>query len=210
MLDPAVTLTDYGLALECAVFAGVCVRRAGGLAAADAWFFATLAVAALVGGTSHGFFADESTAAYRALWVTTLLAIGGTAFAMWLIAARLCLAPRVQRAATIAALLATTAYAAVVIGGRREFLVAIVFYVPPALAMLVAFVVALRRSGERRWWAGIAGVLGTFAAAAIQACRVPLGPLGHNASYHLVQAVALVGIVACAPRAAPASAQPSR
>lgn len=187
MKEPDVTLTDYALALECAVFCALLLR---GRAAHDAlrrwwaFFFASIGVAALIGGTVHGFLPGNAT-----LWVATLLTLGATSLAGWMIGSHLLRLPFI-RAAAIALLVL---YAAVVLFVRQEFIVAIAMYLPATLFLLVAMIVTWRATRERGVALGIGGLLLTFAAAAVQQLRIGLHPVyfNHNALYHVIQFVAL-------------------
>ncbi len=190
MTEPDVALTDYGLAAECALFA-YWLRRSGD----PRWvvFFAAGAVAALAGGTVHGFFLDPATAGARLLWPLALLAVGVTAVAAWAIGARLLLTPPPARAVEAAAAAAWLAYAALVLGGAQAFGLAVAAYLPAALFLLAGFVVRYRRTGERGFLVGALGLGATLLAAAVQRA-------GHNAMYHGIQAGGLVLLYAAARR----------
>ncbi len=193
MLEPDVTLTDLGLALECAAFAVLLLRDRG--APARRWFagfFAVLSAAAALGAIEHGFVADKTSSVGAVVWTATLLAVGLAAVAGWGAGARLVLGRRTARGVTSAVAAAFAAYAAVVVLGERRFAVAIAFYLPAALFLLVAFRRAARR-GYARVNAGSWGLALTFVAAAVQQGRVALHPrfFDHNALYHVIQAVGL-------------------
>lgn len=193
MLEPDVTLTDIGLALECAIFAALLSRGIG--APARRWFagfFGVLAAAAALGAAEHGFVGDKASPAGTIVWSGTLLAIGLAAVAGWGAGARLVLGERVARAVTMAAAAAFAAYVAVVAFVDRRFGVAIAFYLPAAIFLLVAFRLAPRR-GHARANAGAWGLGLTFVAAAVQQRRVALHPqyFDHNALYHVIQAAGL-------------------
>ena len=77
--EPDVTLTDYGLAIMCALFARVLLRHDSARPAMRNWFasyFTAVAAASFLGGTVHGFVPAVESAGYRALWPATLFAIG--------------------------------------------------------------------------------------------------------------------------------------
>ncbi len=193
MLEPDVTLTDIGLALECAAFAVLLVRDGG--APARRWFagfFALIGAAAALGAIEHGFVADKTSSAGVAVWTATLLAVGLAAVAGWGVGARLVLGRRAAPAVTSGVALAFAVYAAAVVLGERRFVVAIAFYLPAALFLLVAFRLAARR-GDARVNAGAWGLGLTFVAAAVQQGRVAVHPrfFDHNALYHVIQAVGL-------------------
>jgi hypothetical protein len=194
--EPDVTLTDYGLFAECAAFAWLIARRPAALAVLRRWmvlFFVFTAVAALVGGTVHGFFTGQIGSTGRVLWKVSMLAIGATALAVWAIGAHLMFSPRgAQRVVAIAWAL-TSAYAATIVWISDAFWVAVAGYLPAAVFLFVGFLRAAL--GRRVSWArlGAWALVLSFGAAAIQQSRVSLHPVyfNHNALYHLVQAVAL-------------------
>ena len=100
MTEPDVALTDYAVAAECALLTGLLFRRMPGrreMRRSFALLFASAGIAALAGGTVHGFFLQENSVAGTALWRITLLALGLTACAAWSIGGRLIFAGRVSR-----------------------------------------------------------------------------------------------------------------
>ena len=201
MLEPDVTLTDYGLFLECAAFAWLIVRRPSPRRALRVWaalFFAATALAALSGGTVHGFFPVEAGPAGVALWKLSLLAIGAAALAGWGLGAHALLpAARAVLIVRGAALL-WLVYAAIVLFVDDRFAVAIAGYAPAALFLLVAFGLLAVRTGARWAWFGVWGLAFSFMAAPVQLLGVAVHPVyfNHNALYHLVQAVGLALIFA--------------
>jgi hypothetical protein len=188
--ERAVAITDFILALECAVFAFLIARRLP-KGTYRMWllvFFVSIAAGALCGGITHAYFPDDTPGA-RATWVATMLAIGVTALACWNLSAEVLGKEWVPFRAV--ALGAFVGYAALVIYGVREYRLVIINYLPAALFLLVASVIAWRRGESALRWTALGLVL-TFAAAAIQIARIALPPINHNALYHLVQAVALL------------------
>ena len=193
--EPIVTLTDYGLTVECAVLAWLMGRRAGG--PAREWFtlfFLSLGAAALTGGTVHGFFPDPTSVGHRLLWPTALLAIGVMAWAAWSAGGALAFAPAAARGISIAAGILFVVYAALVLLVSQDFAGAIIEYLPAALFLLAVFGWKAARSGVRGAWAGMAGLVLSFLAAAVQQLRIAPDParFDHNALYHVLQAVALI------------------
>jgi hypothetical protein len=195
MLEPDVTLTDYGLAIESALFSLSLYRRGEGPHRIGfLLFFGSLAVAALAGGTVHGFFPDEASLGYSVLWTTSLLALGVTATAAWMIGVRLLFTERIVRRVSTLAALAALVYSFAVLFVTQDFLVALIGYLPATLFLLVCYPIAYRRKGEPTLLAGQVGLLLTLVAAAIQWGRISLHPFyfNHNAFYHLIQAIALL------------------
>lgn len=193
MTEPDVALTDYLLTIEAAVFAVLILRARGGsdLRLPFALFFSATALAAVTGGTVHGFFSGGSPLGV-ALWRATLVALGAVALAAWAIGGRMLLPPGAAGALEIAAAVVAAVYAVVVIAVDDRFAIAIVHYLPPTLFMLLAFGVAYRQ-GRPSTLMGLVGLLLTLAAALVQQQRIALHPVyfNHNALYHAIQAVGL-------------------
>ena len=194
--EPAVTLTDYALAIESALFAILLRRSDVSDRTARYWFvvfFASISAASLLGGSVHGFFNHPGSTAHDVLWPATLLAILVTSFATWRIGVTLHLG---SKGATIAGQLAIAqlvVFSLIVLFVSSEFLIAIIAYLPATLFLLVAFISAYRQRGytDLRW--AIAGLMLTLGAAAIQRLRIGIHPIhfDHNALYHVIQGIAL-------------------
>ncbi len=198
MLEPDVALTDYLLAAESALFAWLLWRPR--VATAVRWPFAVLfastSVAALAGGTVHGFFPPGASGWGAMLWRGTLLAIGVSALSGWYIGTSLIGGPRGVRAARIAASAGFAVYAVAIVVFADRFRVAVAHYLPAAAFMVIAFAAAYRTTPARELAMGIMGLTATLAAPAIQQFHVTLHPvyLTYNALYHLAQAAALLMI----------------
>ena len=157
-------------------------------------FFAALALAALLGGISHGFFSDHESPLYAIVWNSGMISLGVAALASWAIAARLILSDKAAMRVTVFAGLLFAAYVVVVLFVSRSFVVAVVHYLPATLFLMAAFAVAYRRHRQNFLLAGIAGLVLTIVASAAQQARIGLHPIyfNHNALYHLIQALALL------------------
>ena len=193
---PAVSLTDFALAIECAVFTLLLARCPATDQLLRKWFvvfFASIAAASLLGGTMHGFFEYSTSPVRTVLWVATLLSILVTSFATWSIAAILQLDPPSARWVRAFALAQILALSVVVLFISREFVVAIVAYLPATVFFLIALVLAyLRRRDSALAW-GVVGLALTFLGAAVQQLKVVVHPVyfDHNTFYHVIQFVAL-------------------
>ena len=201
MSEPAVTLTDFALALECWVFAALLMHH--GRDILRTWwalFFGAVGFAAFIGGLVHGFFPN-----HQVLWIATMLTLGFAGVAAWFIGSHLLGVSWIRPVAIVLAV----AYATVVLFVNRTFLMAIIMYLPATLFLLVAIGASWARVRSRELMLGVVGLVLTFIAAAVQQVKVAIHPLyfDHNALYHLIQFVALwlIFIAAKRPSIAPAS-----
>ena len=194
--DPDVTLTDYGLALVCAAIVWR-LWRGRGFGKPRFWllvFFAGAGLAALLGGTVHGFFELAGTRENYALWSATLVSVGVTALGAWGLGSRLVLRDGLGSALIGLATVEFLAYSGAVIAGYHDFLVAVLQYLPATVFLTIALIVAYRRVPNRGYLTALIGMLLTFAGAAIQQFQMGLHPVhfDHNSVYHVVQGVAFV------------------
>jgi len=206
LTEPDVTLTDYGVTLECAILTGLLFRRGParrGLRSLFALLFASAGIAALAGGTVHGFFPRGDSALGAILWRIVLLAVGLTALAGWSIGGRLLFAERTARAVEVLAAVECAAYAIVVLAIDQSFWIAIANYAPSVFFVAFSFLVAYRRRGEGPTapkgsggplLAGLAGLLLMIAGAIVQRLRVAVHPayFNHNALFHVIQMAAFL------------------
>jgi len=196
LMEPDVVLTDYGLAIECMVLAGLIYAygaQGNALRFRFIAFFIALGVAALIGGTFHGFFGNQSPLGLTVLWPATLVAIGMAALALWSIGATLIFSERVANWVLWGALFAFGVYVLLILFSSRAFWIAIINYIPAAIFLFVALLVMYSRNGMRYLLVGVGGIVLTFIAATVQYTGISIHPryFNHNALYHLIQAVAL-------------------
>jgi hypothetical protein len=194
--EPDVALTDWGLAVEAAAFAVLLARERPPARCGRAWwvlFFAAGSVAALVGGTVHAFWGPRTTPVADALWIVTLLVVGLASLAAWGIGARLQFSRVVARWIVTLAVAGFAAYTVAILAGVRAFALAAGTTLVSALFLLAVFARAAVRTNSRPAWTGFLGVLTTIVAAYVQWARIGVHPaFGHNALYHVIQAVALL------------------
>ncbi len=197
--EPAVTLTDYGLTIECLILAFM-LKRLKGTATANEFrnwfivFFCALGAAALLGGTSHGFIREKTSLLHTAVWNSTLIAIGTAGLAAWMIGGCLAASEKFKKWLTGVAVILFVINCAVVVFLVNTFLVAIIFYLPATLFLFIVFLWRFLKRHSNYSLSGISGLLLTFVAAGIQQLRIAMHPIwfDHNALYHLIQAVALL------------------
>lgn len=193
--DPAVTLTDYGLAIECAAIVALLMRPQSSDETLRVWFvvfFAAAALAALLGGTVHGFFKAADSRGRAILWPATLIAILTGGSAAWFAAARLELRPKAERIARLIATVLLVVMALAVLFVTHNFAIAIVGYLPATLFLLYSLIATYRRHKAPPIGWGIAGISLTLIAAAIQRLHIVIHPvyLDHNVFYHVIQGAA--------------------
>ncbi len=193
--EPDVVLTDYALVVECLLFA-FWIYRSRNSNVLRFWFgllFGSIGAAALVGGTVHGFLTDPQSAANRLCWLGTMLLLGVTAFSEYGIAARLLLTRRLGNVVIFGAALIFVVYVGIVVR-NAEFRIAVLNYLSGLAVLLVAFVWVYVRNKNRGALAGVAGLLLTIGASAVQQARISLHPryLNYNAFYHLLEGIALL------------------
>jgi hypothetical protein len=191
--EPATLLTDYLLS---ALGAGLAWRLRRGVAASNlavVWWSRTLALtglSAFVAGTYHGFAPNFEPTVSGAWWIVTLLLVNlvSAAMAMSLLHEHAGATPSRAWRALIALKFLTFAAIAVL---HPVFVVVIVDY---GLTMLGWLAAAL--AGRRPWRGWILAGIGLSVIAAIvqQARLAPSPRFNHNDLYHVLQALALMGL----------------
>jgi hypothetical protein len=213
MLEPDVALTDFALAVQCAVFAALLLRRTGerrGVARAFAGLFAALGAAAAFGGIWHAVFSGGATSgdgSGAGLWLAAMASLALAAAALWGIAA--VLAPPGRWPALLRALalgqfavqilvsaFVTDAFAVGALGMGPALIVLIGLYVRQALA-----------APGLRLGLGLAGLFLAAGAGLVLLFGVGLHPVWGtpNAVYHALQFVAFWLVFLSVPALRPAS-----
>jgi len=198
MTEPDVTLTDLGLALECAVLTCLVGRYPPTpLRRAFVVFFGSVALSALAGAAVHGSFVRGRAAGI--VWPITLIALGLTALAAWRIGAAL-IASRPGRWVARAALVAFLLYGGTVLFVTQSFSAAIVNYVPAMLFLFAVFLRTWRRTGATGPLSGAVALALMLVGSLVQLDRVTLHPVyfNHNALYHAIEAIALLFMLGAA------------
>jgi len=196
MTQVDVSLTDYGLAVECTTFAYLITRlrtEATSLRQAFVVVFLSISVAAVTGGTVHGFFLDESSTGYRILWPLTLIFMGTTGLSGVRIGTALQFPAKTRVFINKIALVAFISYVFIVLFVRRDFLIAILAYLPALIFIGVGFLLAFSRRRRSVLLIGFLGICLMLFAAAVQQAKIEIEPryFDHNALYHLLQAIEL-------------------
>ena len=190
LAEPMTLATDYVLAALGVWFGVRLHRRAGPGDPRRFWAgaFWAMALAAFLGGTSHGFAPFLGDLANAALWRATMVAIG--AAAVLLLYASLL---RVSEARFWKWLLVAdfALYSLWVCFIDDDFFYAIVEYGGAMLVVLVIYLVLAVRLHPGAVWI-IAGIAVSFIGAGIQQAGIaPHRHFNHNDLYHVVQMVGL-------------------
>jgi Family of unknown function (DUF6962) len=189
--EPVTLLTDYLLAALTGSFSVLLWRMAGRSRQESqrlwAAAFAASALAAMLGGSWHGFNSHLSPVAAEWMWRTTTGTIGLAGLLLLLGALRATLGkPWRNRLACIA--IGKFLLYLVVVNRYDSYTVVIADYAPNLLTVLGLSLLRLKSAPFARWSA--AGVLVAFAAAAAQLSGVSLPRyFNHNDLYHTIQAV---------------------
>ena len=191
--EPTAMVTDYALAVMAVWLGWRLMERGTRLSAPRLWglsFFA-LALAAVAGGTSHGFAAHLGELGNLLAWRLTVYSIGVASLCFLAAAAQAYLRRRTRRV-LVGLALAEFAVYAVWIANHDDFLYVIYDYAP-AMAVVLALALRSWRSGgdpSGPWVVG--GILVSFAAAGIQTTGFRWHQyFNHNDLYHLVQMAGL-------------------
>ena len=190
--EPMTVFTDYGLAAVGVALALKLQRRADGHLSRRLWAgcFLAVALAAVAGGTSHGWAPRMDEAERAALWLVTYALVGlGN---LSILAGAAAAATRAGlRAALIVALVLRFAVWVAFIATRPDFRYVVYDYAGTLLGLLVLAAWLARRGRPGAAWI-TAGVLVSLAGAAVQ--RSGHGPspaFNHNDLFHVIQAVGL-------------------
>jgi hypothetical protein len=184
--------TDYGLAAVGAALAVKLQARAEGHRSRRLWAacFLAVALAAVAGGTSHGWAPRMDQAARIALWRVTygLVGLGN----LFILAGAAVAATRARlRTALIVALVVRFAVWFAFISMRPDFRYVVYDYAGTLLGLLVLAAWLRRRGRPGAAWIA-AGVLASLAGAAIQRAGLDPGPaFNHNDLFHVVQTFGL-------------------
>jgi hypothetical protein len=193
--EPMTMATDYLLALL-AIWWGArllisAAREEERIRRLWGGFFLATALAAITGGTYHGFSAHLSPMVLTVLWKTTVIAIGLASFLVLVSIAKARFGRRVRNLVITIGAVKLLVYLAWMTA-HDEFVWVILDYAPTMLFVLVVetWQAAVRRQPSSRWI--VAGIVVSFLAAGIQASGISIHEhFNHNDLYHVVQIAAL-------------------
>lgn len=194
MMEPAVTLTNFLLTLECWAFA-LALRGAMDATYVLVWFsrlFAALGLGALLGGVTHGFVPEDQVLANRVVWSANMLALGAAGAATAMIASKIALpAWRHASFALVVAVLALV-YAAVILFVAQDFYIALLAAVVPVVVLLVLLIRLYGRTREAGVLLAVAGLAVNLLGGVQQQMQIGIDPetFNHNAVFHVIQMLA--------------------
>jgi hypothetical protein len=197
--EPDVTLSDFALSVESAIFALlIAIQPAAKYPVQDLFvvFFLAITIASLCGGVVHGFLTTPDSRWQNSVWRIALVALGAAAVASWAITAWVALHGPWSTILVIAAVLLYLIYVFVVVFVHYDYRVAIVHYVPALLALAFTFFRSWMLHGTIMLLVGVAGIALALAAGVMQQNRIGIHPVyfSYNALYHLNQGIAMFAI----------------
>jgi len=149
--------------------------------------FVATGIAALIGGTSHGFALYFGTMTKAVIWTATLISIGFASLFL-LSSAIITTFKKPLRDWLIAATTLKFILFAVWIVSHSEFKYVIYDYVPAMIAVLTVHVYGKYSRGDKSAVWIISGILVSFGAAAVQQSGFALHEhFNHNDLYHVIQ-----------------------
>jgi hypothetical protein len=186
-------ITDYAIT-ALGLWVGIMLLRRPGADRAVRWWAGALlatGVAALAGGTFHGFGPAMPSAATAVTWRLTMIAIGAAAFCFITGAAFSVFARRVRNVIVVLAAVKLVLYL-VWLTRDTHFKYAIYDYTPAMVAVLLAEIYVWLRSRDRGAAWIIWGIVISFAGAFIQMQEIGFHRnFNHNDLYHVVQMVGI-------------------
>ena len=196
MTEPDVAITDYLLAIESLWLATLLVAQPAGRADLQLWFvvfFAATGIASVLGGTFHGFCVAHPSHMGRWIWRKTVLAIGVTTSATWMIGASMLWPGADTGWLTTMVAGELIVFAAIVVFVTDAFRVAVINHLPATIFLIVAYAMAYRAAPEPAVALGLAGLVLTIVAGLVQRLKAAVHPVyfTHNAVFHVLHGIAL-------------------
>jgi len=193
--EPDVALTDYALTAETLIL-GFWIRRSYTSSPLKKWFmllFWSIGVAAVIGGTVHGFVTSPDSYMGKLLWLTTMSVLGITALSEYGIAAHLLFNSGLANIFISCASVIFVLYEAVILFWNGTFRMAVIDYIGGLIFLFIAFSRLYLRDRSRAAVIGIAGLLLTLTASIVQQAHISINPryFNHNALYHSLEGIAL-------------------
>ncbi|TFB11334.1 hypothetical protein E3V55_03770 [Candidatus Marinimicrobia bacterium MT.SAG.3] len=149
--------------------------------------FVATGIAALIGGTSHGFALYFGTVTKAVIWTATLISIGFASLFL-LSAAIITTFKKPLRDWLIAATALKFVLFAIWIVSHSEFKYVIYDYVPAMIGVLILKLYGKYSHGDKSATWIISGILVSFGAAAVQQSGFTLHEhFNHNDLYHVIQ-----------------------
>lgn len=199
-----VVVSDFALTVLCAVCCWKLreyfgsrkdSRRSQGAAAAGEplWlflFFASGAVATLVGGIVHGFYATaEESFPFQVCWSLTMILVGTIALASYLTSFQVLFSRTLSQRLSMAIVLLFVLYCWAVLFYSKEFLLAIIFYAPAAFMFMLSYLFTFAQTRDVRALCGAFALFCTLSASVLQQLKFQLHPVyfTFNTTYHLIQ-----------------------
>lgn len=188
--EPTTTLTDYLLALAGSTWGALLLRERATPARLFGLAFLATAVAAAIGGTSHGFGPGWSQGSRDAAWLASYGVIG-LANLLLLAGAVLAWAPRLYQLPLLGLLGFRLGVYAILLASHREFRYVIYDFIGTLVA-LGALALLGRATRPAPVPMTLAGIAVSFAGALVQSSGLALhAHFDHNDLFHVIEIVGL-------------------
>ncbi|HTR18759.1 MAG TPA: hypothetical protein VMH91_02145 [Candidatus Paceibacterota bacterium] len=191
--DPFVSFTDLLLSIEAGIFAFWIARHAprGTLRTLVTALFTALTGASFFGALFHAFFPLQvATSGGWYMWILTTCWLGAVAVMLYALSVHCIFGPRVLRVVWIPLLALFVVYEYCIVAVDYHYSTVIDFYAP-ALAIFSFYALWKALTSTSGWGVVFFGAALTAVAALAQSSTIEIGPLDHNAIYHVLQALAL-------------------
>lgn len=196
MTELDVTVTDYLITLISIGFVwNLAVSHEKKSATTPIWIllFLSIGLSSLLGGTLHGFCFDETSLCNKILWTATLLSIGITTTACWILGGCYLLSSHQLSKWIVFVIGIYLIYSIIVIFFNNNFSIAIYNYLPAMIFLLIANIITFLKNKTSFCLWIITGIIISFIAAYVQQSRFSLHPIyfNYNSTYHVIQIIAL-------------------
>jgi len=191
ILDPDVTLSDYGLSVLSFIFSSKLYFRGK---KTEAYFFLFSGLSSFWGGTYHGFFPQKTETVWgKTTWLLTLfsLAFAANCIALWLVKRILVDVPK---STWVVMSIATSLFMVHVTFQDHRFFWGVIYYAIPVLGLGLLLLFYFFKLKDSHSALGLLGVVTLVIASILQQLQVgrnwPI--IDHNALYHLISFVSLI------------------
>jgi hypothetical protein len=185
--EPVTTFTDYILAVELIVLGLILLKEGSDPRRLWGAGFLAAAIAAMAGGTYHGFIQSFTPGTSSALWKLTIYSVGVSALLM-LSASILATTKGSLKTILLGATVVSFLFYVIVMIKQNDFRYVIYYYAPAMITILILQLIW--RQASTNWT--VSGIVLSFGAASVQQSGFRAGQhFNHNDVYHIMQMTAM-------------------